>query len=652
MKKRVLPLFIISLLSLVSCAETPVASSATEDSISSSISAESIQYADQFVIHFDSNGGSFVKDILYIKGDDIALPTPTKSGFSFAGWYYDNETFLNRCNSVLEISEEVTLFGKWVKKSVKIYLDTFYENEFDPIIKEVGETFHIEELPANPRFKKNGRIEYRFAGWRDAGENAPTEFIVKDQYYAFHANYGAPKMSDAYTLYTNDFSTDYGYLDESNSWSKIRDWPIKEDEEDLTKYINPNVSHYRDTKISDGALYIQSDQSGLHYVSNGVYLPEIAYPTNKYSVEVSVKFDHVLTSGDARSNCFDSGFGITVRQNEENKAFIAAMLDPNAKAVRVASRDNECEGSGTDINDSFYYNLPSNYSTSDYHTLKAVVDGDGPNSTLTAYFDGELAFIYSDESSSKDWLTSQATGSKIALFAGGCSVLIDSITVRNVDETEILYQNSFNNSTQSLFGDGWKQNPTCKGTSNGEYYIADGKLNINDAYPFTNYQHQLLYTPVSNFSDGVICFDLTFTEMSGYQWADEKNLPDSKYFSLVFRAGSSNLNDYGCISFRQNGRVQAYKHQGDTATNSWSGALFSYQANNDANMFKLNQTYSIVIVAEGKTISLFIDDVYVNAYTYSGTTMCSYDTGYVAALTSSISASIDNLRISRLAEVQ
>lgn len=659
MKTKKLPLILtLLLLPISSCSAgensssgtNPTTTADTSTTTSSSTSSKGEQYVQQFVIHFNSNGGSQIADIVYIKGDNISLPTPKKYGYTFAGWYYDNDTFLSRCNSVLEISDEVTLYAKWVIKSVKIYLDTFYKDEFEPIIKEVGETFHISELPLSPRSKKVERIEYRFTEWKDAGENVPQDFVVKDQYYAFHANYGAPLMDDKYTMYENDFSSDYGFIDKDNSWSKIRDWPIK-DADTSTTYLNPSISHYRETKVSDGALFIQSNQSGLHYVNNGVYLPTIAYPTNEYSVEVMVKFDAVLTSGDAKSGTFDSGFGIAVRQNDESKAYVATMLDPNSKLVRVASRDNDVNGSGEDVNENFSYALPSTYVSNTYHSLKAVVIGTGNATTLKAYFDNELAFTYSDIAASKDWFTSHAIGKKIALFTGGCSVSIDSIIVKNADESQILYQNDFSNSdTQSLFGDGWKQTPGSKGSANGEYNISNGTLNINDAYPMTEYQNQILHTPVNNFSDGVISFDFTFTELSGYQWSDIANTPDTKYFSLAFRAGSENLGDFGCVSFRQNGRVQAYKHQGETAS-SWSGgALFSFQANSEANLFVLNQTYSVSLVVEGRTISLFINDQLINSYKYNGTTMCTYDIGNVAILASSISVSIDNLRISRLAE--
>ena len=111
---------------------------------------------------------------------------PTKDGYTFAGWYFDNETFLTKCNSFADISANTTLYAKWVVKSVKIYLDTYYEGEFEPIIKEVGETFYASELPTTIRPKRIGRLDYGFAGWKDAGENAPVDFVVKDQYYAFH----------------------------------------------------------------------------------------------------------------------------------------------------------------------------------------------------------------------------------------------------------------------------------------------------------------------------------------------------------------------------------------------------------------------------------------------------------------------------------
>ena len=62
-------------------------------------------------ITFDSSGGSIVKGIEVHSGDKIGtLPTPTKTGYSFIGWY-DGET---KYTSSMIITKDVILKAKWI----------------------------------------------------------------------------------------------------------------------------------------------------------------------------------------------------------------------------------------------------------------------------------------------------------------------------------------------------------------------------------------------------------------------------------------------------------------------------------------------------------------------------------------------------------
>ncbi|MDD4212874.1 MAG: leucine-rich repeat protein [Bacilli bacterium] len=72
----------------------------------------------EFTIYFDSNGGSEVTSIKTGGSSAIIIPVnPTKDGYYFAGWYWDNNSF-NRpftANSLLEepISNNMTVYAKW-----------------------------------------------------------------------------------------------------------------------------------------------------------------------------------------------------------------------------------------------------------------------------------------------------------------------------------------------------------------------------------------------------------------------------------------------------------------------------------------------------------------------------------------------------------
>lgn len=78
------------------------------------------QVTDGYAIYFDSNGGSYVSSIGIDEEITISmLEIPSKTGYEFDGWYYDNNTFdrplvfsdiLN-----MNLEENITVYAKWVE---------------------------------------------------------------------------------------------------------------------------------------------------------------------------------------------------------------------------------------------------------------------------------------------------------------------------------------------------------------------------------------------------------------------------------------------------------------------------------------------------------------------------------------------------------
>lgn len=104
---------------------------------------------DVFIVKFDTNGGSPVQDIYVENGDKIIAPktNPTKDGFEFIGWYYQDEPFdFNTIIDFNEITTEwVTLQAKWAKDITKYCL---YE-----IVKDDDATI-IAYSPSNSQLYK------------------------------------------------------------------------------------------------------------------------------------------------------------------------------------------------------------------------------------------------------------------------------------------------------------------------------------------------------------------------------------------------------------------------------------------------------------------------------------------------------------------
>jgi uncharacterized repeat protein (TIGR02543 family) len=77
-----------------------------------------------YTVTFNSNGGSDVLAITEItSGATIQLPQdPTKADYDFDGWYTDDEIFQNQFTSSMMITQDLTVFAKWLSKYRGIWL--------------------------------------------------------------------------------------------------------------------------------------------------------------------------------------------------------------------------------------------------------------------------------------------------------------------------------------------------------------------------------------------------------------------------------------------------------------------------------------------------------------------------------------------------
>jgi len=66
-------------------------------------------------VSFNYNDGSEVETMSDFAGEALTLPTPTKAGYAFVGWYTDNETFANEFTADTFPAADVTLYAKWDK---------------------------------------------------------------------------------------------------------------------------------------------------------------------------------------------------------------------------------------------------------------------------------------------------------------------------------------------------------------------------------------------------------------------------------------------------------------------------------------------------------------------------------------------------------
>lgn len=110
-------------------------------------------------VTFNSNGGSSVSSQTVANNATVVEPDPpTRSGYSFDGWFTDNTTFVNEWNFVDdEVNVDVTLYAKWVAGTYYLSYDTDGGSAVSTSPYSIGET--LVEPSATTK------AGYTFDGW-------------------------------------------------------------------------------------------------------------------------------------------------------------------------------------------------------------------------------------------------------------------------------------------------------------------------------------------------------------------------------------------------------------------------------------------------------------------------------------------------------
>lgn len=131
-------------------------------------------------ITFHENGGSDVADITKTVGGYLGIfPAPERTGYSFGGWYTDNDTFGNRYNERKQKMPEggADLYAKWTANEYKITFHVNGGNELDEAERTKTVTYDdtYGSLPAPTR------TSHAFIGWfteADGGDRITAETAV------------------------------------------------------------------------------------------------------------------------------------------------------------------------------------------------------------------------------------------------------------------------------------------------------------------------------------------------------------------------------------------------------------------------------------------------------------------------------------------
>jgi uncharacterized repeat protein (TIGR02543 family) len=114
--------------------------------------------ANNETLSFNSNGGSVVGDITQDYGTSVSAPAdPTRTGYTFAGWFTDDGTFVNAYTFPHTMGLSMTVYAKWTANSETLS----FNSNGGSVVTAITQNFDTTvNAPSNPT-----RTGYTFGGW-------------------------------------------------------------------------------------------------------------------------------------------------------------------------------------------------------------------------------------------------------------------------------------------------------------------------------------------------------------------------------------------------------------------------------------------------------------------------------------------------------
>ena len=160
-----------------------------ENAYGATIEQESGQQLDvtytrkNFVLTYETNGGSYVAGVTAPYGKDVALTAtdPTRDGYTFAGWYLDQE-LTQAAGSTVQLNGDTTVYAKWNGAQVNYTIVYQFEKYNDAgtassYVYDNSETGH-GIVGTTVRATDNGIPDKTRTGWEKDTERNRTSSVV------------------------------------------------------------------------------------------------------------------------------------------------------------------------------------------------------------------------------------------------------------------------------------------------------------------------------------------------------------------------------------------------------------------------------------------------------------------------------------------
>jgi len=161
-----------------------------------------------YSVTFESNGGSSINSYSRAAGEAVTAPTnPTMYGYSFEGWYTDNNTFQNEYIFSVMPSHHMTLYARWenlAEEGTLAYY--FYKNKavYDTVWKDTDIGLYLFVISMEQLLDLT-RYEETYFGTEDIDS-----VLMANSPAAFECSPGADPEQVLEALKNSEFAAEYG----------------------------------------------------------------------------------------------------------------------------------------------------------------------------------------------------------------------------------------------------------------------------------------------------------------------------------------------------------------------------------------------------------------------------------------------------------
>lgn len=405
-----------------------------------------IYYSGSYIVTYDLNGGEMEETETRVWFDDeYELPTPTKNGYSFAGWYY-GDVHVKKIG-IWQYKQDVTLKAKWeirdengvvYRKTEDGYIVESYKglakdiiiipevyNKI-PIVGMDEAAFH--NMKDSMTELKTGTLTiYVPETITDIGDKAEFDSNVKIKRYSYIEDSGIVYLDNG------DHFSVVGYVgDYSKSItipSVYREKPVKQiadyaffgasfDFDSWFVYVSNIAAEISDKANTNNKIIIkyfnETDENGLMYAEEPEYYTVVGY-NGDYKKDIVVPFTYkdkpVKEIGD---NAF---YGLSDRIGQQTNSFFRILIPEDIKIIGKNAFGN-CNGikvslyymKGEDIREITNLNMPRLYSW----IIQAIID-EGNDDLVQVITQICPAFGWGEYSNAKYYVCLNANGGEITV---------------------------------------------------------------------------------------------------------------------------------------------------------------------------------------------------------------------------------------------